>query len=492
MADRDTAGDPRPRLASTFSSADSSIPLVVDVDGCLVRTDLLWEGMLQVAARNPRRLVGIPHALLRGKAALKAYLAQHGRPALDTLPLNQSVVSLIDDAHGHDRQVILASGADCSQLAAIGELVDVVDVCGSDGRTNSVGHTKLARLRELGTTFDYVGNAGADLPIWREARRAYVVAASRLTLWRARRTRPDIIVLPSRRATTRSAFRAIRPHQWAKNTLLLLPALAAHLPWSWQLFGKLAAGVLSFSLVASAVYILNDLIDLPNDRQHPRKRSRPIAAGELGFPAAIALLSICAGSGIVLARQLPIAFFATLLLYAALTLLYSFLLKNRVVIDVMTLAALYTTRIIAGATLVDVPLSRWFLAFSVLFFLSLALVKRVVELQVASEPGGSSMLPGRGYITGDLTTLRPLGIAAEIGSALVYCLYITSDDIMRLYSRPDLLWLGLPILLYWHTRVWLRTGRGQMQDDPVVFALRDHTSRVVLAVFLIIVLIASH
>ncbi len=476
----------------TPDPADSQVALVVDVDGCLVRSDLLWEGVLQLTSRNPRRLAGMARALVGGKAALKAYVAEHGRPHLESLPLDQAVVELIADARAQGREVLLASGADHSQLAEIGRLVQVARIHGSNGTANLTGRNKLSRIREITGTFDYVGNAAADLPLWREARRAYAVNTSPLTLWRARRARPDIEVLASRKGSWRAALRAMRPHQWSKNALLLLPVMAAHLAFGWQLVGQLVAGLLAFSLVASSIYVLNDLIDLPFDRQHPRKRSRPIAAGELGIPAAILLLEACGLVGLALAWTLGTGFLITLLSYAALTFLYSLLLKREAIIDVIALATLYTMRVIGGAVLVDVPLSPWFLAFSVLFFLSLALVKRVVELKFVIRGGDQNIVPGRGYTAGDAAMLLPLGISAEVGSTLVYCLYITSNDVMRLYGRPELLWLGLPILLYWHTRVWLLTSRGEMQEDPVVFALRDRTSRFVFAIFLLVVLLASH
>ncbi len=285
-------------------------------------------------------------------------------------------------------------------------------------------------------------------------------------------------------------LRAIRPHQWAKNALLFLPALAAHLPWTPELLTMLAAGFLAFSFGASALYLLNDVMDRESDRRHPTKGARPIASGTIGTGAALATAAVLAGLAAALAVLLPAEFRAVLLAYLVLSAGYSLLLKRKPVLDVITLATLYTARVVAGAALADVPLSRWFLAFSVFFFLSLALVKRAVEL-LERAANDATALPGRGYVREDLPVLVAFGAAASAADALVYCLYITGEEVGQLYVRPDLLWLGLPMLLYWQARVWMLTNRGDMHEDPVVFALRDRVSYLLLAGFLLTVLVAA-
>jgi len=272
--------------------------------------------------------------------------------------------------------------------------------------------------------------------------------------------------------------RLLRPHQWAKNLLLLVPALAAHRVVDAALLLTLGQAVATFSLVASALYIVNDAVDLSNDRLHPSKRDRPLASGRIPIPAAVlfaAVLLVAAGAWIVV--FLPRAFGITALVYAALSLGYSFGLKRAVLLDVLVLAALFTVRVVAGAAAVDVPLSRWFLAFAVFVFLSLALVKRAVELRGLAAIGGArGQAPGRGWRVEDLPVLQGLGVASAVAGVLVYCLYITSPDVLRLYSEPDYLWLGLPLLLYWLGRIWLLVARDEVADDPVVFALRDPSS----------------
>ena len=280
---------------------------------------------------------------------------------------------------------------------------------------------------------------------------------------------------------------AVRPHQWAKNALLFLPVLAAHKGGS-DVFVPLAKGVVAFCLTASAVYLCNDIIDLPKDRVHPRKRLRALASGALSVRVAAIAAVILLAVAVVLSASLPPAFWGTLGFYVAVSMAYSLDLRRRPVVDVITLATLYAVRVVAGAALVAVPLSRWFVALAVFLFLSLALVKRVVELQ---DVEGDVTRAGRGYRPSDVPVLIAIGSASTVASMLVYCLYITGEDVLQLYRRPDVLWFGLPLLLYWQTRIWLFTTRRAMHHDPVVFALRDRVSYVIAVAFLGMVLVAT-
>lgn len=273
--------------------------------------------------------------------------------------------------------------------------------------------------------------------------------------------------------------RAVRVHQWAKNLLMALPALAAHLAPTPEVLASLLLGLLSFSLLASAVYLVNDLADLEHDRAHPVKRARPLAAGQIGAGAAAVAAILLAAVALAIAWRLPAQFIQVWAAYLILTTLYSFGLKRVVVLDVVLLGALYTSRVVAGAAVVQVPLSRWFLAFAVFLFSSLAIVKRVAE-SFGAASRQEQRLGGRGWEVGDLPVLLGFGVACSVASALVYCLYITSDEVARLYGSPDVLWLGLPILLYWLGRVWLLANRGLMHEDPLLFALRDRVSWVVV------------
>ena len=284
--------------------------------------------------------------------------------------------------------------------------------------------------------------------------------------------------------------RAMRVHQWAKNLLLVLPALAAHRLPTPALVGSLLVAILSFSLLASAVYLVNDIEDVEHDRQNPTKRLRPVASGQLTVRAAAGGAAVLAAVALVLTTALPPWFRLVWAAYLALSSAYSFGLKRVVVLDVMVLGALFTSRVIAGATAVNVDLSRWFLAFAVFFFSSLALLKRMVESKGVAERDQES-LAGRGWTVQDAPLLLGFGAACSVASALVYCLYITSDEVRRLYDRPDLLWLGLPIFLYWLGRVWLLANRGEVHEDPVLFALRDGPSYLVAAAMAAVLLLAA-
>jgi 4-hydroxybenzoate polyprenyltransferase len=462
----------------------------VDVDGTLIRSDLLWEGFAWILTRRPRRLLPALLALSRGRPSLKALLARESAVNIDDLPIEPATLELIDNARAAGAKVVLASAAHESQVEDLKDRVGADLAWGSDGATNLKGPRKLALIQEHFDEFDYAGNGMADLPLWKAARRPIAVNAGPLTLRKAVRSRPDIIIHSIRTSTWRLWLRQLRPHHWAKNALLFVPALAAHLGPSVGLAVQLLAGFAAFSATASAVYLFNDLADLASDRAHPRKRHRPLAAGEISIPAALVVGLLLVAAAAVVAWQLSPRFAGVLAAYLVITYAYSLSLKQHLAIDVITLATLYTVRIVAGAVLVEVPLSRWFLAFSIFLFLSLALAKRALELRGAAARNATK-IAGRGYRPEDLPTLSAMGVAAAAASALVYCLYITGDDVTRLYANPDLLWIGLPLFLYWNLRLWLFADRGTLQEDPVAFALKDPITYVVAAVFLAVVWIAS-
>ena len=285
-------------------------------------------------------------------------------------------------------------------------------------------------------------------------------------------------------------LRALRAHQWSKNALLLIPAAAAHLRPGVDVLLDLFTAVLSFSMLASALYLLNDLADLEHDRRHPLKRNRPLAAARISPSSAGSVAVALSLGSLLVALWLPRPFLATWAAYLGLSASYSFALKRVVMLDVVVLAALYAARVVAGAAAVAVPLSRWFLAFAVFLFTALALLKRTVETRGAEERE-AVRLPGRGWEVADRPVLLAFGGASSMAAALVYCLYITEEEALALYGRPDLLWLGLPVLLYWLGRVWLLALRGEVHEDPLLFALRDRASYVVLLVLGTLVWLAT-
>lgn len=465
-----------------------AVALCVDLDGTLVRSDLLYESVLALLARNPLYVFLLPFWLLRGKAALKDEIAR--RVALDpsALPYDERLLRLLEDSPARPR--VLCTASNIRFAEAVAAHVGLFDqVLGSDATTNLSGRRKaqalVERFGERG--FDYVGNAAVDLHIWRSARQAWVVNGSRGLAGRAAKLCEVAQHFPSAGGGFRHWIKAIRVHQWLKNVLVFLPLLASHRFTELQAAGNAALAFLAFGLCASGVYVLNDLLDLPADRRHPRKRLRPFAAGTLPLVHGLAAAPLLALAGFALALAINPWFALVLCGYYATTLAYSLRLKRLVMVDVVVLAALYTARIIGGAAAIGSGLSFWLLAFSMFLFLSLAMLKRYTELATMLAAGKTSA-SGRGYAVEDLPLVQSLGAASGYLAVLVFALYINSPESLALYEHPQVLWLICPLLLYWISRAWVVAHRGGMNDDPVVFAVTDRVSRIVLVLSGLLVL----
>nr|WP_154358354.1 UbiA family prenyltransferase [Duganella aquatilis] len=466
--------------------------MVIDLDGTLLRSDLLLESALAHVRTRPLQMLAPLAWLAGGKVHLKQRLAQSVELDVTALPYDQRVLDLIGRERAAGRRIVLATASHrlyADRIAAHLQLFD--EVLASEGAVNLSAERKRDRLlqRYGAQGYDYAGNAADDLPVWAGARHAYVVSAGGRLQRRAAAQGNVAAVLPppAPLQQLRAGLRAMRLHQWAKNLLIFLPLLAAHQAHQPQ---HLLAGVLAFicfSLCASSVYLLNDLLDLDDDRHHHSKRRRPFASGQLPLLAGILLTPLLLGAAFALGLTLlPWRFSAVLLAYYVLTLAYSLYLKRLMALDAITLAGLYTLRLIAGGAAFGVPLTFWMLAFSMFMFLSLALVKRYAELRVARHRGDTHQARGRGYFPGDLEMIASLGAASGYLSVLVLALYTQDRATMALYRQPQLIWLACPLLLLWVTRIWMLTHRGEMHDDPVVFALKDRTSLVVGALFALI------
>ncbi len=466
--------------------------LVVDLDGTLIQTDLLVESASQFLIQHPFEFWKPLLWLARGKTVLKTELAQ--RVALDVtaLPYNTTVLDWLRAEKQKGRRLVLATASHrllADQVATHLALFD--EVLATEGDTNLKSTAKaqalVERFGEGG--FDYMGNDWPDLQVWQKASVAHVVNASAALLKQVRHI-SEVGQVFSRELPNQSVaiFKAMRLHQWMKNLLVFVPLMAAHQ------YGDVSRDVLAlmafvvFSLTASSVYLLNDLVDVQDDRHHVRKRHRPFASGALslvaGWAAWPVLLLIATMWS---ALMMPTMFTLSLGVYFVLTVAYSLRLKQIAVVDVLTLAALYTLRIIAGAAAIDVPVSFWLLLFSMFIFLSLALIKRYSELKVARDAGKSGALRGRGYEPEDLELVSSLGGSAGFIAVLVLALYIQDGQGAHLYATPQLIWLACPVMLFWISRAWLIAHRGQMHDDPIVFALKDKVSWGV-GVFMIAVL----
>ncbi|MCW2246385.1 4-hydroxybenzoate polyprenyltransferase/phosphoserine phosphatase [Azospirillum fermentarium] len=456
---------------------EADVPLVVDLDGTLLKTDLLYEALFVLLATHPLTALRTPLWLREGKAAFKARLADAVLLDLRTLPVNEAVLDLIQEAKAAGRRVYLASASDRRYVQAFADHMGGFDgVYASDGVTNLGAGNKARSLVALFGEggFDYVGNSMADVPVWQVARTAYAVNASGAVVRAARAASADVRVLEGRTAGVGDYLRAMRLHQWAKNLLILVPGLAAHTFSAGALWHALLA-FLSFSLCASSVYLLNDLLDLRSDRQHASKRLRPFAAGTVPLSHGMALFPVLLVASVAAALLLSPAFVAVLAGYYGLTLAYSLALKRHLIIDVVTLSSLYGVRLVAGGVAFGVALSEWLIAFSTFFFLSLALVKRVTEL-IGRRRAGKGDPAGRAYTLDDLPVLEMLAASSGFVSVLVLALYINSPEVMMLYRHPQLLWCGGLVLIYWLCRIMVLTHRGQMNDDPVIYAVTDRVS----------------
>lgn len=459
------------------AAGDAAIPLVVDVDGTLIKTDLLQEAALQLVAHHPFQVPMLPVWMLAGKAVLKTRLAERVDLRIDSIPLREQIVARIRQAQDLGRPVYLASASERRQVEALAERIGgIAGVFGTEGHVNLSGSLKAARLEEAFGRggFDYIGDAAVDMPVWDSARKVLMVAHSAGFARRVAQKFPDVDVVARTAVQPRAWLRAMRPYQWTKNALVFLPMLAAH-RFDLHSIATALLAFLCFSLAASSAYCINDLLDLPGDRAHHRKRNRPFAAGDVSPLGGVMLGAVLMISAFALATFLPVAFLLILGLYVATTLAYSLFLKRRALIDVITLGGLYTVRVLGGVTALSLIASPWLLMFSLFMFLHLALVKRCSEL-VALRDMGESEVVGRSYRAEDLNVLFALGAAAGYGVTLVVTLYLSSPEVITLYSRPMRMWLLCPLLLYWTSRVLLIAGRGRMHDDPLIFALRDWVS----------------
>jgi 4-hydroxybenzoate polyprenyltransferase len=468
--------------------------LCVDLDGTLVKSDTLVDTTLALARYRPSTLLRIPGWLLQGKASLKRHIASAVLLDVVHLPYNRELLQYLEQQHATGRPIYLATAADAATAQRVADHLGLfAGVLASDGTTNLSGNNKLAAFRQrFGDNFSYIGNATPDLPLLQNCQEPMVANPTpglRSALRRAKIT--PVRTFTERVSPFKSWPKAIRLHQWAKNTLIFVPMLLAHAWTSGHVAGSLLA-FFSFGLCASATYIVNDLLDLEADRQHPRKRRRPFASGDLSAIAGVGIVILFLLASIAIAALLPhvvaalspahplrrpYQFLVWLAIYAITTLAYSLRFKRTVLVDVIVLSGLYTIRIIAGSAATGVPLSTWLASFSVFFFLSLAFVKRFAELENLRERGGATA-KGRGYHVSDIEQLRTFGTSSAYASVVVLTLYISNlnADAALLYRHINRLWLLVPVVLLWLSRLWLQASRGQLDEDPVVYAITDRRS----------------
>lgn len=471
------------------------IPVVcADVDGTVLATDLLYESLFVAIKRNPLVVLLVPFWLLKGRAFLKSELASRAQGmAFDLLPIREEVAAYLKEQSQRGRSVVLASASHHSLVSGVAQQLGFVDrIIASDQGTNCKGAAKAKAIAaHLGDQrWEYVGDSKADIAVWRHAARAVCVASKESFARRVKSEFPDAHVLSVQHYSAHTFARALRIHQWLKNLLVFLPVILAHEWFNRHAVTSSVVAALSFSLCASGVYLLNDLLDLDSDRQHPRKRKRPCASGELPIQFALLLAPLLFVLAVACAWFVNPDFVAVLGLYLVLTTAYSFKLKALALVDIILLAMLYTIRIVGGGVAADVPVSQWLLGLSMFLFLSLACVKRFSELLVLQQRNEKKTW-GRGYWVGDLEQVAAFGAASGYISVLVLALYVSSNEVSRLYAKPTVIWMACPLLLYWVSRIWLLARRGIVHDDPLVFALRDKVTYIVAMLGLIIFMAAK-
>ena len=468
--------------------------LCADLDGTLLEVDSLWESLLALLGAHPWTILLIPFWLLKGKAVFKQEIGRRAPINVSTLPLREDVVEFLREEKQNGRKLILVTAADRSIATAVASRVGLFDaVLASDGITNLAGAKKVSAIQAFlgGKAFDYIADSTVDLPVWTSARTAILVGPTAELLEIARKTLRVGKVFARRENRWSALWNALRPQHWVKNLLVFVPLVMAHdVADSVRLTRSLLAFA-SFSLCASAVYVLNDLFDLESDRLHHTKRKRPFASGAVPLWAGFLVAPLLAVASVFVAAHLSRLFLVEIAVYAIAAMLYSTYGKRIPMLDVLLLTGLYLLRILGGGAATDIPVSPWLLAFSMFLLLSLAFAKRYMELVGQVESDQPNAVSKRNYFPRDADLVRELGVASGYLSVLVLALYVNGREVAELYRQPQWIWLACPLLLFWISRVWFLANRGVLHEDPVVFAVRDLVSYALGFIILLILYAAS-
>lgn len=485
---------PQPREAvSPATPLSRPPPLCVDLDGTLLKTDTLWETAIAQLKAHPWKLALVPVWLLQGRARLKQKLAAGIALDCASLPYTPDFLEYLRQQHAAGRELILVSACDRSVGEQIAQHLGIFsEVMTSDGVTNLKSRAKARALTERfgAGGFDYAGNEAADLAVWAVARERLLVNAPPALARRIAADAAPSRAFAAKRSPVRAGVRALRAHQWSKNMLVFVPVITAHAYLNFHAVAGAAAMFLAWCLVASGIYVTNDLLDLEADRRHPNKRLRPFASGDLAIGWGCALGPLLLAAGAAVAGGISLACLVTLLSYIAVSTAYSFHLKKRPLVDVFTLAFLFTVRVVGGGFASGYPVTMWLLAFTIFLFLGLAFLKRCSEL-VRIQSLGRRHLGSRGYGVVDLNILEMFGVASAFVAIVVFALYLNSTVAEAQYRWPAALWGIAPCLLLWLCRLWLATARGEMHDDPIVYSIKDRVSWMVGACVLGVYAVAT-
>jgi 4-hydroxybenzoate polyprenyltransferase len=466
------------------------LPVCVDLDGTLIASDLLFEGIARLLKTAPWRLPMLLFWIVGSRAQLKAEVAKNASVDPRDLPYRRELLDYLREQKRLGRQLYIATAADHRDAERVVEHLDIFDgVIASNGTHNLKGAHKAEILASrFPEGFVYAGDSVADLHVWRHAKAAITVGCSPSLL--ARLNIPVEKSFQNQPLKLKTLIDAARVHHWLKNVLIFLPLFLGRDFTSPHKILLCMAGFLTFSVMASASYMANDIVDLTSDRQHQVKRFRPFASGTVPLIWGLLAVPLLYLGGIIVAYRLNPAFCVTVLCYILVTTLYSAVLKSRAMLDVICLGVLFTLRIYMGVVLLDQALSPWLLMFSLSFFCGLSFIKRAAEL-LNSGVEKTSRLPGRGYCPEDTNFITIFGIATAMLSVVIFILYIANDRYPRgLYAHPEWLWLVPLPLFYWNGHMWFETLRRKMNEDPVSYAIKDPASWFAFAIMLSAVLLA--
>lgn len=472
--------------AGTVLPAANATPLIVDVDGTLVRADISLESMVRIARTGLWALFTLVMVLLRGRAAAKTFAARRDPVDPARLPYRTEVLELVREAVAAGRPVLLASASHWRNVRRIARYLGLSQTPIATGRrANLKGAAKLDAIRRrIGddASFDYIGDSRADLCLWSAARVGWTtgLVPGGIPVHRLGPPRPRLM---------RALAGSMRPHQWAKNALVLVPLLLSGLFFDPAMTIKAIAALLCMSVIASAIYLINDVADIDADRAHASKWKRPLAHGDLSIPAALAFAVVLAGGGLAggwFAGGGDLL--AWLLAYVVMSMAYTFRIKAVMVADAILLSLLYTIRIAIGGAAIGVAISYWLLLFSVFLFLSLAFLKRYIEIRDSADT--HRLIKARGYVGGDLDLVMASGVSSGMVAVLVLALFAHEPEALANYAHPDLLLFSCLPLMYWLIRTWMMARRGEVEGDPVAFAMRDRRTLALFAMIGLIFLFA--
>ena len=482
-----------------MDNRNSNKILCVDLDGTFLQTDMLYESFVYCFMKNPLILFLCIIWLIRGgKTLLKEKLANKYSFDPILLPVNTSVHNLIRSKKDHGYLVFLISASADQILKAIFERYSYLfngyfgtgTVVTGGGEPNLQGVNKAEFIKEnfKNSHIEYIGNSNADIIVWKNCSKGYAVSSN--TNKFPSELHLEYLKPNAQKSIIKLILKQLRVHQWIKNSLIFLPLVASHQILSPTTYLYSLFGICAFSLITSTVYVINDLLDLENDRAHETKKKRPLASGDLSILLGLYLAFACFTSGAIIAYAISPLFLILALVYILINLFYSAKAKKLIILDCILLAMMYTYRIFLGTIIASLEVSVWLISFSFFLFLSLAFIKRYAELFNLKKQS-MEKTKGRAYQVNDMPVIIGMAIGAGFLSILVLDIYLNQDEIKEAFQSIWFAYFCLPTLLYWLARIFIKTARGNMNEDPVAYALKDKASLVIGTLFVVFFLSAA-